>query len=186
MKNYLLVLSFFLISLVTAIFVSTKLYPKEQTPSKIEQKLYDYIIQEYDSNDISYKALSTEISPLYDYTPFEVGECAKDIARMELTMESAYPDTLYQQEDFQNCNTTLYEMLTNVNCADSIRTQIEWLIVHTYYITPYEVYTRTFYTDMNYDKLREISNFRGDMLKRRDLIIEEVIERKLSNKNYHN
>ena len=191
MKNYFLVLSFFLISLVTAVFVTTKLYPKEQNPSKIEQKLYNYIIQEYDSNDISYKALSTEITPLYDYTPFELDDCANELARMIIATEPPYNDSsLFVIDDFYNKLFKLYVLLYNVDNPDSIRVQHNWLITHTYMITPNDsasqpvTYTRTFYSGMDYDKLKEISNFKGDMLKRRDLIIEKIIERHLPNKPY--
>lgn len=185
-KRFLIIIALLCSLLVCFTFTVNNHNEKQDEPSlKIKQELKDYVLQDYEKDNVVYEPLSTNIYPIYYYTPSEISECSKYIAYMELTMESVYPDTLYQWEDFRNCNMKLCELLQDINSPDSIRTQIEWLIVHTYRIKPSDaIYTNTFHTDMYFNRLREISNLKGDILIRRDFIIEDIIKRNLYNKTF--
>lgn len=188
MKKFLIVAPFLLLCLITLIIANTRYKQSKTIPSsiptnKIEEELYNYISQDYNPYDVSYTVVSTIITPIYEYTPYTIDTYSMDIARLEFTIPTAFSnDTTYLRDKQSH----LYELLkqampSNVKHIDSIRRQTDWLIVHTYQLTPHETSTpfmtctRTFYTDIDSNNLREISNMSGNILKQHDTIIENII-----------
>ena len=149
--------------------------------------IHPYVIKDYDASELNVETYATNVYPLYDYTPSEIGDCAEDIILMQYNLYHPNVETniAYLNEEISSSTVVLYEMITELPNTDSIRTQSGWFIEYTFKLSsnktslPPVVLTRTFQTNTDFNDVREVFQpEKADMLKRRDMVIEKAIENK--------